>query len=582
MVAHLRTIAWLQFRLIKNSSSRNLRWLGAAAWVIQVVLSAIGCGFMTFMAFGVGFITADKEAVWMIIAILDGGVCLVLLVRTIMLSVELAEADFIDTGKLLFLPIRLRTLFGINFVVRNAGGIVFLVIPPLIGLCASLTIIHGPRMLLTLPLGLITLTAIVAWFGLFREWLSSLGDNRKRGLVTIAIVLVSTIIILALMGGVYAKIRTDATAPAGVSEEKLAALGEDAIDTSTNELDELQIRELLVRGNMWIPLGWFPLGVYGLAQHQYRVALFGSLGLAIIAAIGIGLEYRLVLLRYRSAHSGATAPKKKKVSPKSKWTQFTLPVLPREWSAFAGLAFLARTRTLTFKSSHWFYIIAAIVASLIAFTANVTPFHGQWWSNLTPYAAAAPIIFFTTAMSINIFGQDRTGFQVLVLMPVKRYMYILCKNIITIGFILAWFTMLMVPCALMFRPHPITILAAFLMVLQAQLALTVIGNGMSIAFPFRLKEGPLDQPAQPLAAILPSFLVMLTLPIVFGPMMAAALLGPIVGALWERDGVWVSLAAAIVFLALTVPVYALSIPAAAAFLEAREKRMLEILASDRE
>ncbi len=582
MFAHLRTIAWLQLRLVKNSSNHNLRWLGAAAWTIQVVMAAVGCAFMTIMAFALGFVTLDEDAAWLIIFILDIGVFLVLLVRTIMLSVELTEADFIDTGKLLFLPIRLRTLFGINFVVRNAGGIVFIVVPPLIALCISLAAVHGLHMLSSLPLGIAALFAIITWFGFFREWLSSLGGNRMRMLVTAAIFLLSATMGVSAMGAAYAKLRSEASAPVGVSQEKLAASSEDQRVPLSKDFTDRQIRDALARVNTWVPLGWFPLGVYRLTQHQYQLALLGTLGLAVIAAAGIASEYRLVRIRYRSPNSASNTPKKKKTSPQSKWTRLTLPVLPCEWSAYAGLAYLTRTRTLNLKSSHWFYLITAVVGSLIPFSADVSNLRGQWWSNLTPYTAAAPIIFFTTAMSVNIFGQDRTGFQVLVLMPVKRYAYILCKNGIMIGFILAWFVMLMVPCALIFQPHPIAILAATLMVLQAQLVLTVIGNGLSIAFPFRLKDGPLDQPAQPLAAILPSFLVMLALPIVFGPMAIASMLGPAAQVLLEWEGVWVSLAIATVFLTVTAGVYVLSIPATAAFLEAREKRMLEILASDRE
>jgi len=583
MIEHLRTIAWLKYRLIKNSTSRNLRWLGAFAWGLQLFLSAIGTIVLSAIAFGAGFVTVDEESVWVLLAILDGGVLLVLLVSATMLLGELNEADFIDTGKLLFLPIRLRTLFGINFVVRNATGITLIVVPPLIAICTSLAIIHGFRMLLGIPLGLITLLVIIAWYGFIREWLLALGENLKRSLLTASLLLFAGIIGVVGLGGAYAAILAEREAPIGVSQEKLAALANDVeLEAVDGKTAERLFRETLLKGNVWIPLGWFPLGMYRMIDHQYQVALFGGLGLAFIAALGIASEYRLVLRRYKTANSGADTSKKTKSIPKSKWTRLAFPYFAHEWSAYAGLAFLVRTRSFTFKSSHWFYACIALAGTIIAVITNPSSMQGRWWADLVPFAIAAMIIFFSGAMSTNVFGQDRTGFQVLVLMPVKRHTYIICKNVILIAFILAWFAMLMVPCILVFRPHPIAVIAGFFVCLQAQLVLTVIGNGLSIALPFRLKEGALEQPAQPMAVVLPSFLLMLSLPLVFGPTVITAIFDPLFSWLWEMEGAWISLASALTFLAATLCVYAASIPVATTVLANREMKILELLASDRE
>ncbi len=583
MIAHLQTIAWLQFRLIKNSASRNARWLGAFAWVIQVALSTMGCVFITIVAFGAGFITDDEKSAWLLVAIIDGGVVLVLLVRSVMLMVELTEADFIDTGKLLFLPIRLRTLFGINFIVRNFSGIVLIVMPPLFALCGSLSIIHGPRMLLGIPLGLVTLLAIVTWFGFFREGLLTLSENRKRAVTTAVIMLLSGTMGAVGIGGIYAKLRVEATTPVGVAKEKVAALeNSERPELADDNLTERQIRYVLLQGNAWVPLGWFPLGMYQMIEHRYGVALSGGMAMGLIALAGIALEYRLVRKRYRGAISGANTSTKKKPVQTSKWTRFALPRFGNDWAAFTGLTYLVRTRTFTFRSSNWFYGIIAIAASCVPLITDVSSLRGYWWNELTPYAIGAPILFFGVAMFINLFGHDRTGFQVLVLLPVKRHVYILCKNGIMTAFIVLWFAMLTVPCVLIFRPHPVAIVAAFLITLQAVAILTILGNGLSIAFPFRLKEGQLDQPAQPLAAILPSFLGMLGMPFVFAPMAITALLGSASGWVWGIEGAWISLAIALLFLVPTLCIYAASIPATAALLKSREMRMLEILASDRE
>ena len=586
MIPHLRTIAWLQFRLIKNSATRSLRWLGALAWGMQVVFAAMGCAFLTSMAFAIGFITLDEDAVWLLVPILDGTLILILLIRTIMLSVDLTEADFIDTGKLLFLPIRLRTLFAINYVVRNVSGIVLLILPPIFGLCLSLAIIHGPRMLLGIPLGFVSLLAIVTWFGFIREWLLTLNENRKRSLLTATILLISLGIGAAGLGGAYAAIRAERQSPQAVSQEKLDAMQENddlqtvAVQTGI-EIEPL-VRDALISGNAWIPLGWFPLGMYRMIGHQYGVALLGGLGLTLIALLGIALEYRLVVARYRSASGGSGAAEKTNAQPKSKWTQLTLPKISREWSAYVGLAYLVRSRSLTFKATHWFYGIVAVIASLTPFIIDVSALRGQWWNGFIPFGFAALILFFSAALSNNIFAYDRTGFQVLVLMPAKRSNYLLTKNGITIAFVLLWTGMVMIPCVLIFRPHPLAVAAAFAITLQAQLMLSVIGNGLSIALPFRMKEGQLDQPAQPLAAMLPSFLLLIAMPIVFAPMAITAVTNLVVSWLTEIEGAWISLPIALAFLAATLCIYAASIPTMAAFLASREMKMLEVLASDRE
>jgi len=495
MLAHVRTIAWLQLRLVKNSILHNFRWLGAIAWTLQIVGGAIFSTVLTGVAFGKGLSAFTGDDGWRWIVIVDGVLAFLLSSQIFKIASTLESADFIDTSKLLFLPVRLRTLFAINLILRSTSGLVLFLVPPFLGLCTGLAVTHGPQMFLGIPLGIVTYLTIIVWFDCIRESMLTFSKKRMRVLVSIG-----CFTAMAVLGGPYfgysylnllvSMENLEASQQQGEQQEdwyerkfEAERAGTEFLEPEIPDFDEdmeseieQRFRAVLFSVNRWIPLGWLPLGLHELTQRKFGVALSGGLGLMILASLGLTLDYRIVVNKYRGAGPPAHLDKPRQNRSSSRLTRLTLPRIGEAASAYAGLVLLTHLRTTTVRIAFRICGILAVAGMMVPLFLDVTEWRDHFWVDMAPLLIAAFATFVSPVSSINIFGQDRGGFQVIVLTPVKRHIFLLSKNIITSIFTLTWVALLMAPCVLIFRPHPAAIAAALLVTLQTQITLSLIGN----------------------------------------------------------------------------------------------------------
>ncbi len=296
----VKAIAWLRWRLSVNQWRRG----GTINAVITMIIAAAAlmasvCCF--FVAITLGVLLLRKANADRLLVMWDVIVVVFLFLWIVGLFSELQRSEALSLEKLLHLPVSLSGAFLLNYLASLLSISLLIFIPVTAGLAIALVVVHGPRMLVVLPLLGSFVLMITAVTHQFRGWLFALMTNKRRRRTIIAAVTAVFILLVQLPNivnlTVQRQLRSKGPDRYQVAIRQLheqAARGE----ITANEL-ELREKELGAQREQFLsqqrvnrlrsglkiakvmsialPIGWLPYGVYGAANGVLWPGVLGVL-----------------------------------------------------------------------------------------------------------------------------------------------------------------------------------------------------------------------------------------------------------------------------------------------------------------
>lgn len=555
----VKTIFWLRWRLLCNQSRRD-RGMGAAFSILfgviagAIALIAVAAGFLGGLY---GLAKASPFAIWLTWFVMTAVFLFFWLIGVL---TELQRSESIDLQKLMHLPVGLGQMFVINFLVSHFTLSIIIAVPAMVSLALGLVVSRGIEMALLLPLAAATVFMVSAWTYCFRGWIAHVMTNPRRRR---AIIMGVTFFLILLAQGPNLYFRLHAR--------------QDRRKNGDNMLREVFAVQ------PYIPPLWLPAGARALAEGNLGPALLGTLGCFAIGALGLRRAYRGTVRFYHGEIGGQAAVKikgpveKTRAPPrpnrKKDFLELRLPYVPEQAAALAMATLRSTLRAPEVKMALGAAFIVPIIVAAGIFSRGA--FLPDW---AKPFVATGLMVF-STFMLIqflaNQFGFDRDGFRSLMLSSADRRLILLGKNLASLPVAIAPGALLLLLICVPVRLPPLIILATFLQLISAFLALCMAGNLISILFPQRIASGAL-RPTKPKIQIV---LLMLVLQMFFMAAMAPIFLPAFLDWLWRRGGlpafVPVNLILSAALCAIVALVYWQTLGPLGRLLQKRETKILE-------
>jgi hypothetical protein len=375
---------------------------------------------------------------------------------------------------MLFLPIPLRLVFMMNFVVSliSIGTLFFLF--PLIGFTLGLAIGFGPRMLLVLPIAAAFYFMLTGWTYYIRGILVFIMENKRRRRTVIVLIT----LFFALLGQlpmvmnftIMSQVRRNGSAP--VSGETIA--------------------RAVYAANAIIPIGWLPSGVAGLAGGTALAPTLAFLGLTAFGAGGLTMGYRSTLRHYTGTgrrrlfrlRRGRTdaAPVRRRALLATR-----LPFLDDDTAAVALASFLGYIRHPQIRMQLVMPIVVGAIMLIYFRWIDFGTGGGAIMRVFAPVGVAIWPILSMASFIFNIFGIDAEGFRAFVLLPTERRRFLIGKNLALFaitGGVAAFFVAL---CALLLSFSIAQFVQSLAYILMVYLLFCIAGNITSIYAPYRIR-----------------------------------------------------------------------------------------------
>ncbi|HDP35738.1 MAG TPA: hypothetical protein ENN29_11595 [Candidatus Hydrogenedentes bacterium] len=119
-----------------------------------------------------------------------------------------------------------------------------------------------------------------------------------------------------------------------------------------------------------------------------------------------------------------------------------------------------------------------------------------------PMAALAWPFFNFSLFLFNVFGVDAQSFQGLMLLPVQRRKYLIAKNIALAPFVLGLSLFFVATGALLVQAPLRVIALSLILAAHLYLFFSVVGNYLSVGFPYRINRDALRQPTRRLRMVI--------------------------------------------------------------------------------
>lgn len=562
----LKTVLLLRWQLTRNQWTRSKHGLRPAISFLVVMaacLAAAASFFGGVVGGAVGLKNVPPNAVMVAWMFLVGAF---LFLWMIGLLVELQRSETIDLQRLMHLPVRLGQIFLINYVASHFAFSLIIAVPAAVGLTIGLTIARGPIMLLLLPLFLSMISMITAWTYCLRGWLASLMNNprRRRSIM----VLLTLLFVLLSQGpnlyfNVFARTRSS----------KAREFGRDF-----KMIESLQ---------KFVPPFWVSLGARSLAENNPLPSVMGTVGCALIGAVGLRRAYRSTLSFYysdtgkqaKSANSTALRTEHIRTKDQAHLLETRLPGVADEASAVAFGSLRSMLRAPEVKMA-WLmsFLVTLIVGASILFrhSANIP-------ENLKPFVAlgATAFSFFVLFQQLgNLFGFDRDGFGTFVLSPVDRAMILLGKNLSILPVISCSGFLLLVLVTIWLHLPIVTAVATLFQIATMSVVACIFGNLLSILVPYRIQPASLKPTKIPAGTALLMVLCQFLFPLALLPIFAP----PLIELAWRAAGMpaayAVNLILSILLLALAAGLYWLLLAPMGRLLQRRETKILHTVSAE--
>jgi len=560
---------WLRWRLTLNQWRRG----GAVSAVLTMIVVVIGlCLAVAGAVGGVagGALGLAHASPLTTMLVWDGLVVAFLFLWAVGLVTELQRSEIIDLSRLLHLPVSLTDVFLLNYLASHLTFGLALMLPAMLGLAVGLVLGGGAAMVLLFPLVFGFFFMITAWTYRLRGWLATLMVNkrRRRAIVmglTMALVLLAqlpNLVTNVWFGGRHARSPTAMQSQAG---------------------REAQMNAVLVLVHRAVPLLWLPQGARGVAEGHAWPAVWGALGMFAIGAWGLSRAYRSTLRFYQGGETGKPAPAPSAVQTVRAGgtilVERTLPAIPEEATALAmaSLRSMARAPEIKMALASNVLFLAILGASMFmrrsgGLSPAVQPF--------VVSGAAAMTFMGLVQLMFNHFGFDRSGFRAYVLLPTPRRYILLGKNLALLPLALIEIVIYLGLAAAFAHPPVSSIVAAGFEFGFAFLALSVVGNLISILFPYRIAAGTLKPTKTKATTQLLMLVTHLLFPLAMAPVFLPAALGLLCDRIGWLPGAAVTLSCALLLAILSALFYWLTWEPLGRLLQRREQGILQVVTQE--
>jgi ABC-2 type transport system permease protein len=536
---HLKTIAWLRWRLTANQWKKGGS-VNAILWLVLVVAALIAGLASLFVSFTVGLLLLPQAEPDHLLVLWDVLVLLFLFFWGMGLVTELQRSEVLSLGKLLHLPVSLSGTFLMNYLSSLLSLSLVVFVPATFGLSVALVIVKGPALLMVFPLLATFLLMVTGVTHQLREWLHVLMLNKRRRRAIIAFVATAFILVVQIPNII--NMMVDRGRQSQASQEHQAALLELQQRLATGELSGPQysqevtalekrqaaataehigeIVKIVAMVNAALPVGWLPYGVRAAAAGSIWPGLLGALGALSIGCWSLWRSYRTVLRYYTG---GFGTGERKKMPSAAEGQEAAANFLERRirWVPDPAAAVaLAGFRSLMRAPEGKMLLISPFILMGL-FSMGI--FRGRMSANaevirpLLGLGAVSITMLCFIQLFCNAFGTDRAGFRALVLSPCRRRDILLGKNLafapLTFGVCLFALVMLQ-----LFRPmQGLHFVATLLQMAIGFVLCCLLGNVVSIFAPSAVTAGSLKPAKARLSAILMHVAVALLSPAVFLP-----------------------------------------------------------------
>jgi len=577
-VGHLRTILWLRWRLTRNQWSRGGS-VNAVLTIIVLILGGIIGGVGALAGVLVGAFALDAASAQILLGVWDMLIIVFLFFWMIGLVSEIQRSEVIDIGRMLHLPVSLKDVFLINYLASHLTPSIILFLPGMLGLTLGLALGRGAAMLVMLPLVLGFIFMITAWTYCLRGWLVTLMTNPRRRRAIIAGV-TFTFILLTQLPNFLTNVVHDRRGHRAKPAESVQSDEQDAPGPQAR--NKRAIPKVLLTAHKVVPFLWVGNGAMSLAQGSAWPAALGVIGTFGLGALGLRRAYRTTIRFYQGqteVKKPARKPRTERPTTRERFLERRIPGVPDE-AAVLTLAFL---RSLA-RASEVKMMLATNVLMMLIFGAMILVRRSTTVpDDVKPFFATGAVVFTffgLVQLMFNLFGMDRGGFRVLVLLPVPRRQILLGKNLAFLPIALGIGVVLLTVIKFAQGVSSVVILAALLQLFVAFFLLSMVGNLVSVLVPHRVAPGSLKPTKM---STLTTFLLFVSR-LLFPMAMLPIFLAPGIGLLMSRVG-WLPAAptnlivSALVFGVLALS-YRLSLNPLGDLLQQREKRILDIVTQE--
>jgi hypothetical protein len=610
---HLLAFLWLRWRLFVNQMRRG----GVANAVVlglTVVVAALVAAAASVVAFLVGLFALPAVEPNVLLYVWDGLVVGFLFLWTIGLLTQLQRSEVLSLDKFLHLPVSLSGAFFINYLGSLATFSMVVFLPATVALSLGLVLGRGPVMLVLLPLLAAFFLMVTAPTYQFQGWLATLMANPRRRRTVLVLVTMGFILICQLPNivnilhpwdtGQESQSRTElqdklnalerSRASGEITSEQLQQQRAEAQQVEQAASDERDRRafqqfDSVTRIlNMALPPGWLPLGVEAAAEQRFVPVALCFLGMTAVGSFSLWRAYRTTLRLYTGqfnrgkrvpAPAAAPAPAKG-ARPRKVVLERRLPWLSEQASAVALGSYCSLLRAPEAKMMLLSPVILALVFGSMFLTHAMDP--PDPLRPLMGVGAVAMVLITMTQFAGNQFGFDRAGFRVFVLSAAPRRDILLGKNLAVVPVALLLSAVLVALVQVMYPMRLDLLLAVLPQALMMYLLFCMVTNWTSILAPVAIRPGSW-RASNPKGT---AFLLQLLFTFLIPPAFALALLplgieSTLTQQGWVR-GVPVCLLLSLAECVAVVYLYRLVLTWQGRALQAREQKILEVVAAKAE
>jgi len=575
----LRTILWLRWRLTRNQWSRGGRLNAVLTMIILIggfVLGLLGAVAGVL----VGFFRMAEFSPEMLLGFWDAIILVFLFFWVIGLVSEIQRSESIDIGKMLHLPISLNDIFVVNYFASHLTLSIILFLPAMLGLSLGLLLGRSIYMILMFPLVLGFIFMITAWTYCLRGWLVTLMVNKRRRRAIIAGITFVFILVFQLPN-LLGNILHDRTRHRPRTTETVQS--DRQAETPSVDSDKLRHRRLILGAHNYVPFLWVGNGARSLAMGNPWPAVLGAAGSFLIGGLGLRRAYRSTVRFYQGQSVRAKKKEKRKkekiVRVRKEHPGWQLPGVSAETSALASVFYRSMKRAPEIKmmlATNLLILLVCGGAVLLRRSAGLSDTSKPFIAT----GAVAVTFFGMSQLMFNLFGTDRSGFRMLVLLPVPRQRILLGKNLACLPVVLVVGLVLLLLVMFAGRVPVVIILAAALQLVAAFLLLSMAGNLASVLTPYRIAPGSMKATKTKTITTVMIVVSHMLFPLIMLPVFFVPAFGLLLSKFGRLPAGLTNVLLSVVLLGLLVLLYRLSLAPLGDLLQRREKKILEVVTQE--
>lgn len=555
---HLQTFIWLYQRIRSNRMSRASSGSVIVEWILYFLM--IFASAATLVAgFLVGALILRQVRATVLMFVWDGVAGVFLFFWMVELVNELQRSEILSLQNFFHLPVSLSTVFLINYVASLFTLATNLFVPFMAGLSAGLVFSRGPLMLFLFPLFSAFLLMVTALTYQLRGWLASLMENKRRRRTIVTVVTLMMLLTFQVPNLLrFSSFGAKAPQNAGQTVRKV------------NEV---------------IPAGWLPYGAVTLAEGRLYPATLAIFSMGLIAVASLRRSYRTTLRLYTGQFK-AKKPRKEALSsagktavPSASFLERRIPWLSEQASAVAFATFRSLTRAPEAKMM----LLTPVIFTLV-FGSTFLRSHSNPSEMLRPMMATGLMAFVLLGLmqlAANQFGFDRSGFRVFVLAGAPRHDILMGKNLAVLPFAVGLGLLGTIALQFAFPMRIDHLIAIPFQLVSMYLMYSLVLNLLSILAPAAVASGTM-RPVRfkGLAILIHLLFFFFVLPIALAVTLIPLGIEFLLRESFRYLPVYLSLS--VIEFTVILYLYPRALVSQGRFLQAREQRILEIVAAKAE